>query len=126
MVFDDRGHSALPKLYGAPAYSRPPAVIASRGVPPHSPDDLPLESERTDEEHDLARHFVEEPATGTATTGPAPAPARSYGAAGAADPPAAPEPRRSGGPAVLARPFRIGALGGRLRGRPGGSSDANA
>lgn len=126
MIFDDRGQGALPKLYGAPAYSRPPAVVAARAEPLRSPDDLPLEAERTVEERDLAQHLVAGPSVGTATTGPAPVPARSHGAAGVAEPPAAPQPRRSGGPAPLARPFRIGALGGRRRGRPGDSSDADA
>lgn len=41
---------ALPKLYGAPAYARPPAPVAL--VPrPWDPDQLPLEQYRTEEEH---------------------------------------------------------------------------
>lgn len=43
---DDRGHSALPKLYGAPAYARPPIVPVKPVERPFDPDDLPLEAER--------------------------------------------------------------------------------
>ncbi len=47
-------HVALPKLYGAPAYARPPklAPVAER---PFDPDELPLEAFRTEEE----REFVD-------------------------------------------------------------------
>ena len=46
-------HVALPKLYGAPAYARPPkvAAVAER---PFDPDELPIEADRTDEERDFA------------------------------------------------------------------------
>lgn len=40
---------ALPKLYGAPAYARPPAPAAA-GPRPFDPDQLPLEIYRTEEE----------------------------------------------------------------------------
>jgi hypothetical protein len=48
----DEQHVALPKLYGAPAYARPPrpAVDVER---PFDPDDLPIEAVRTDEEREL-------------------------------------------------------------------------
>jgi hypothetical protein len=44
---------ALPSLYGAPAYSRPPRppVVVER---PFDPDDLPISTEQTDEERRLA------------------------------------------------------------------------
>ena len=44
---------ALPSLYGAPAYSRPPRppVQVER---PFDPDDLPISIEQTDEERRLA------------------------------------------------------------------------
>lgn len=49
----DEQHIALPKLYGAPAYARPP-----RPVPeiqrPFDPDELPLEAHRTDEDEEFA------------------------------------------------------------------------
>jgi hypothetical protein len=45
-VNDDRGHVAMPKLYGAPAYARPPLTPVAPVERPFDPDDLPLESER--------------------------------------------------------------------------------
>jgi hypothetical protein len=48
-VNDDRGHVAMPKLYGAPAYARPPLLPVSPVERPFDPDDLPLESERDGE-----------------------------------------------------------------------------
>jgi hypothetical protein len=48
----DEQHVALPKLYGAPAYARPPRV-ASEAERPFDPDELPIEADRTDEEHDF-------------------------------------------------------------------------
>jgi len=48
----DEQHIALPKLYGAPAYGRPPrpALEIER---PFDPDELPLEAHRTDEEQEF-------------------------------------------------------------------------
>ena len=40
----------MPKLYGAPAYARPPAVPAVPVDRPDDPDDMPLESERSAED----------------------------------------------------------------------------
>ena len=83
----DEQHVALPKLYGAPAYARPPrpAVDTPR---PFDPDDLPIEAVRTDEERDLL----------------------STGADDAQD-------GNGGGPAELRpRPLSLRALAGRLRG----------
>lgn len=45
----DEQHIALPSLYGAPAYARPPAV-APPAARPFDPDELPLEADQTDEE----------------------------------------------------------------------------
>ena len=50
----DEQHVALPKLYGAPAYARPPK-LAEPTERPFDPDELPLEAFRTDEE----REFVD-------------------------------------------------------------------
>ena len=48
MSIEER-HVALPKLYGAPAYARPPApVVASPR--PFDPDELPLEVFQTEDE----------------------------------------------------------------------------
>jgi hypothetical protein len=49
----DEQHVALPKLYGAPAYARPPRPAAAVERP-LDPDDLPIEAVRTEEEHELA------------------------------------------------------------------------
>jgi hypothetical protein len=52
-VSTEEPHVALPKLYGAPAYARPPAVAPP--VPrPFDPDQLPLESNQTEEERESA------------------------------------------------------------------------
>ena len=40
---------ALPKLYGAPAYARPPAPIDHTGRP-FDPDQLPIQAAQTDQE----------------------------------------------------------------------------
>jgi hypothetical protein len=42
-------HVALPKLYGAPAYARPPVAVVP-GPRPFDPDELPLEVFQTEEE----------------------------------------------------------------------------
>lgn len=52
---DDRGLAALPKLVGAPAYSRPPSLGVTRAERPPDPDDLPLVNHRTPEDVELAR-----------------------------------------------------------------------
>ncbi|MGH2513944.1 MAG: hypothetical protein ACRDGQ_14835 [Candidatus Limnocylindrales bacterium] len=42
-------HLALPHLYGAPAYSRPPRPVEE--IPrPFDPDELPIEAARTDDD----------------------------------------------------------------------------
>ena len=49
----DEQHVALPKLYGAPAYARPPRH-APADERPFDPDELPIEAYQTDEEHEFA------------------------------------------------------------------------
>ena len=49
----DEQHIALPKLYGAPAYARPAAPVAT-APRPFDPDDLPIEAVMTDEEREFA------------------------------------------------------------------------
>ena len=49
----DEQHVALPKLYGAPAYARPPRPVAVLERP-LDPDDLPIEAVQTPEERELA------------------------------------------------------------------------
>ena len=49
----DEQHVALPKLYGAPAYARPPGLVATVARP-FDPDDLPIDAFMTDDERDFA------------------------------------------------------------------------
>ena len=51
-VATDEQHIALPQLYGAPAYARPPAIVA--GERPFDPDELPIEAFQTDEEREFS------------------------------------------------------------------------
>ncbi len=53
MTIDEQTHVALPKLYGAPAYARPPAAVATTPRP-FDPDDLPIEAFQTEDERDFA------------------------------------------------------------------------
>jgi len=71
-------HMALPRLYGAPAYSRPPRP-AEELVRPFDPDELPLEADRTEEDLALASQLAG--ATWTAST---PAPVKPKGRRGRA------------------------------------------
>jgi hypothetical protein len=94
----DEQHVALPKLYGAPAYARPPklAPVTER---PFDPDELPLEAFRTEEE----REFVDL------------LPARAFAPGGAAV-------GRNGhgdhghGPSLRPRPFSLRSITGKIRG----------
>ena len=45
-------HVALPKLYGAPQYARPPVVVSARPRP-FDPDEMPIAATQTDDERDL-------------------------------------------------------------------------
>ncbi len=47
-------HVALPKLYGAPAYARPPAVAVPVAERPFDPDELPIEAHQTEEEREFS------------------------------------------------------------------------
>ncbi len=63
-------HVALPHLYGAPAYSRPPRPIET--IPrPFDPDELPIEADRTDDDALLLAEV-----TGSAWTAPVPVKAK--------------------------------------------------
>jgi hypothetical protein len=46
-------HIALPKLYGAPAYGRPPVPIETT-LRPFDPDELPIEADQTAEEREFS------------------------------------------------------------------------
>jgi hypothetical protein len=67
-------HVALPKLYGAPAYARPPRLVEASGRP-FDEDDLPLEVFRSDEDLALLADFAQ-PA---AQPAPPPPPSSSGG-----------------------------------------------
>jgi hypothetical protein len=88
-------HIALPKLYGAPAYARPPKA-AEETSRPFDPDDMPIVADQTDEERELFEALPE----------------RSYLSIGHGDD----GERVSGDEQIRARPFRIRALAGRFRG----------
>jgi len=94
---EEHGHVALPKLYGAPAYARPPVEPVARTDRPFDPDELPLEAVQTDEERELARQLA-----GQRYAGAAPSAALPGG--------------REGSPQLRGRPFRLGSITGRLRG----------
>ena len=49
----DEQHVALPKLYGAPAYARPPRSAATIDRP-FDPDDLPIEAFMSEEDRTFA------------------------------------------------------------------------
>jgi hypothetical protein len=49
----DEQHIALPKLYGAPAYARPPAPVPTTERP-FDPDELPIEAYQTDGEREFS------------------------------------------------------------------------
>jgi hypothetical protein len=60
-VNDEHAHVAMPKLYGAAAYARPPVVPVEPVERPFDPDDLPLESERTREEQEYVQTIAAHP-----------------------------------------------------------------
>lgn len=50
---DPDPYFALPRLYGAPAYARPPRVVPETERP-LNPDDLPIAADQTDDERAVA------------------------------------------------------------------------
>jgi hypothetical protein len=89
----DEQHIALPKLYGAPAYARPPAAVAT-APRPIDPDDLPITAFQTEEDRAILEGL----------------PARPYNPGGGdyTDGTSARHPR--------ARPLSLRAIAGRLLG----------
>jgi len=47
-------HVALPRLYGAPAYARPPRATTATADRPFDPDDLPIEAFQDEEDRAFA------------------------------------------------------------------------
>jgi hypothetical protein len=106
-VASDEQHMALPKLYGAPAYARPSAPVATTERP-FDPDDLPLEADQTSEDREQAAQLE----------------ARVYAGGVAGEPVGASSGGgREGSPMLRGRPFRLGSITSRFRG-DGGSSTA--
>lgn len=56
-MYPEEEHVAHPRLFGAPAYARPPLRITPT-VLPLDPDDLPIAVEQTDEERALAEALL--------------------------------------------------------------------
>jgi hypothetical protein len=98
IVAIDEQHVALPKLYGAPAYARPPRAVSDTEKP-FDPDDLPIEAVRSDEERELVATL--------------PAEAFAPGGSARREKPAA------DAPSLSPRPLSLRALAGRLRGPTG-------
>jgi hypothetical protein len=71
-VNEERGHIAMPKLYGAPAYARPPVAPVNPIERPFDPDDLPLEAERSDDEEATGGEIQPRPYDSVATSAPLP------------------------------------------------------
>lgn len=57
MSIDEHKHVALPKLYGQPAYARPPRPVPTSERPPDV-DDLPITAIQTDEERETAERLT--------------------------------------------------------------------
>ena len=93
----DEQHVALPKLYGAPAYARPPRPAAEANRP-LDPDDLPIEAVMTDEERELAASL----------------PADAYTPDGDH---ANGSTNHDPGPSLMPRPLSLRALAGRILGQ---------
>lgn len=53
-------HVAHPRLYGAPAYARPPSIVEPTPLP-FDPDDLPIAAVQTEEEQELAAELLLRP-----------------------------------------------------------------
>jgi len=89
---EDHVHVALPKLYGSPAYARPPVTPVRPVERPFDPDELPLTSELSQEERALVDELVARPYDGAAS--------------------AEELPDSRGGPLTLrGRPFRLRGIG---------------
>lgn len=59
-MYPEDEHVAHPRLYGAPAYARPPQRIAPTAMP-LDPDDLPIAVEQTPEERAIAEELLSRP-----------------------------------------------------------------
>ena len=97
----DEQHVALPKLYGAPAYARPPRLVPAEVEKPFDPDDLPIEVEQTPEEREFAATL----------------PAHTYAPGGYSTVKRAPSGSATdAAPTLQPRPLSLKALAGRILG----------
>jgi hypothetical protein len=123
-VNDDQPYGAMPKLYGAPAYARPPATPVNPVERPIDPDDLPLEAVRSAEDDAASREgqsevspegqseapsgVTSEAPSGVTSEGPSGVQGRAYESAVATETDPSGTTVPSGGPArVRGRPFRL-------------------
>lgn len=95
----DEQHVALPKLYGAPAYARPPSH-ASTADRPFDPDDLPIEAYQTEEDRAFAATL----------------PARAWAPGGARLGRQSGDGQHGDGPRLLGRHLDLRSIAGRLLG----------
>ena len=95
----DQQHVALPKLYGAPAYARPPRSAATLDRP-FDPDDLPIEALMSEEDRAFAASL----------------PARAWAPGGGPHDGSvdATGGHANGSPSLHARPLSLRAIAGRL------------
>lgn len=73
-MYPDEDHVAHPRLYGAPAYARPPLRVTPTALP-IDPDDLPIAVYQTPEEREIAEWLLASQlgvAEREAAAGPAP------------------------------------------------------
>jgi len=97
----DEQHVALPKLYGAPAYARPAATVAT-APRPFDPDELPIQAFMTEEEREYAATL----------------PARAWAPGGGIVPSGQGGQGRyaNGEPRLKGRPFSLRSIAGKLLG----------
>jgi hypothetical protein len=98
-VSTDEQHIALPKLYGAPAYARPQAVVET-GPRPFDPDELPIEALQTEEDRAFAASL----------------PARAWAPGGAVIDGSGSRGDGDGDAHLRPRPFTLRSIAGRLLG----------
>jgi hypothetical protein len=93
----DQQHVALPRLYGAPAYARPPRVAATPDRP-FDPDDLPIEALQSEEDRAFAASL----------------PARAWAPGGGPLDGSADGSSHDGGLSLHGKPLSLRAIAGRL------------
>lgn len=106
---DSDPYFALPKLYGAPAYARPPRVVPE-SERPLNPDDLPIVAEMTDDERSYAATVLQVSGIYRPTDGPGSS--RGHGGGDSVS------SAGGNGTELAARRLSLRALTGRLGPRP--------